>query len=90
MLAVLKLRVQFRPVASLITRVHTGKCVLPLKRSNLCNPNYTTIMLITNSIMICVILCQCIGTISGELLRWKIEMLMTSDNRLYNRKSFTA
>ena len=69
LLAVLKLYVQFRPIASLITRVHTGNCVLSLKTSNLCNPNYTTIMLITNSIMICVIPCQRIGTISGELLR---------------------
>ena len=72
---------KFRP-----SKIIRGGAELPLslilQRCVIRATNHTTIVSIINSIMICIILCWCIGTISCELLKWKVEMHMNFENKL--------
>ena len=64
-------------IASLIARVH-GKVKADFVQKLMAPANnHKTIMLITNSIRICIIHYLYVGKISRGLLKWKTEMHMT-------------
>ena len=77
--SVLNCRVQFCLIVSLIAHVHAK--VRPLSKKLVASTNnYKTIVIITNSDKDMHNLSLMRGTMSGGLLRWKLEMHMTFEN----------